>query len=94
MSICEITLELFKKTNYTSHSSYCNSLKMAIKDDKLSSRDKDHLIHISNVLVIIYSFTSEEIGEYICEYLESEAYLVFEKPVKLTQEFFPFSGNW
>lgn len=92
MSICEITLELFKKTNYITYKAYCNSIKDGLNKNIEFSSYGD-IVAICKRIDEIYSLDWELSGLYISNYFCDEKYLGFEKPVKLIQECFPVSFN-
>lgn len=92
MAICELTMEFYKNTNYQTYSGYCIGFKMALRDGKLSSKQKDHVIQIGDYLEKVYGLNPKEFGYYVSEYFETDKHLIFEQPVRLTKEFFPFVG--
>lgn len=94
MTICEITIVLAKNTRYATYSSYCEGMRDSIKDGYLDSREKDHIVNITKALEVVYSFTTDEINNYIIDCFDTNQWLRFERPVKLTKKYFPFVGNF
>jgi len=91
MTICGTTFELFKKTHFLTYRNYCQTLKMSLRDGKLSSKEMGDINHISDVLNNIYTMDSVTTGMYINDFFEKEKYLKFEKPVRYMLEFHPIA---
>jgi hypothetical protein len=94
LSICEVSLNMVKPTQYTTYSYYCKGMCMSLIDGNLSYREKNDILVIANYLESIYGLNNVDIGKYILDYFESERYFELQKVVMLTNEYFPFIGDW
>ena len=86
MTICETTLKLFKQTSCSSHSAYCNLLRLSLNDDLSSNKYLRELNIIINVLYKMYGIDNETIGGYLVKFFEGEEYLRFEVSARLIKE--------
>lgn len=89
MTICEVTLKLYKTTKFSSHNTYCRHMGIILNDEKIGHMSKVHFSSISDVLRDIFAMDAEISGKYIADYFLLEKYLVFENIVRATKEFFP-----
>jgi hypothetical protein len=94
LSICEISLPMVKATQYSIYTYYCKGMYDSLIDGNLSYREKSDLLVIANYLEYIYALNNVEIGKYILSYFENERYFELQKVVMLTNEYFPFIGDW
>jgi replication initiation and membrane attachment protein DnaB len=92
-SICEVTVELMKETDFTTHKSFCGNFKDSLNTGALSDKQKKFVINITKKLEKIYSLTIEEIASYIVNYFIEQEYLKFEKSIKLFNDAFKNSVN-
>ena len=91
MTICETSFDLFKKTHFLTYRNYCQTLKLSIRDGKLSKKEMGDINHIADVLDKIYTMDRKSTGMYISDFFEKEKYLKFEKPVRYMIEFHPIA---
>ena len=89
MTICEVTLKLYKKTGFSSHYSYCRHMGVSLGDEKVGGLLKYHSSIISDVLENIFAMDAKTSGGYIADYFLFEKYVVFENVVRATKEFYP-----
>ncbi len=95
LTICEVAMKDFKKTNYSSFVNFCKGIAYSLNHGNLSSREKGYIISVFNVLDVIYSMDDETTSRYISDFfnMESERIRAFEICVMETMEFFPMSHN-
>jgi len=93
LTICEVSLDLFRKTDFQTYSNYCRTMNMSLKDGKLSKREKSDFIEISNMVDKIYSLGYDLCAQYIVAYFDSNRCQDFEMSVRLTKEYFPLSSD-
>lgn len=93
LTICEVSVELFEKTEFQTYANYCRMMNMSLKDNNLSRREKSDLIIISERVDKIFSLGKKLTAEYIVSYFDSGRHLDFERSVRLTKEFFPITGD-
>lgn len=89
MLICEITLSLYKETNFSTHYSYCSNMCLCLKDRSLSSKQTAHICKIADALHLVFSMDSLTAGRYISNFFELEKHKVFEKAILGVKEFYP-----
>jgi hypothetical protein len=89
-TICEVSLERFKKSKFLTYVGYCRDMGVSMNDNSLSRQQKTDLILVIEMLQKIYSLDFESIGKYMKDYFNSDNVRDFEKAVVLTQETFPF----
>lgn len=92
-SICEKSFELFQDSNYLTYSSFCYGIKAAIQTKEFDWVDSSRVYEIIVYIKKLYGLKPEEYGEYINEYFLDEKFLVFEKPIRIINEFFKNSLN-
>jgi hypothetical protein len=85
MSICEVSLELFKDSMYSTYINYCKGMSMSIDNGNLSKKEKHDIIKITNYLDLLYGFGEDEIAAYIVSYFESDRVAEFQKIVSLNE---------
>lgn len=89
LTICEVSMECFKKSKFINYYNYCRLMGMALKSDDVSGKQSSDLIKIIETLDIIYTMDIETTKKYIFDYFNSDKVREFEKCVVLTQEAFP-----
>ena len=89
MMICEISLDLCKKTKFVSYGSYCRDMNMSILNKQLSGREINDISVIGNTIEKIYSLSKEEVGDYIARYFASGSCETYGNAIRLTNEYFP-----
>ena len=89
LTICELTLKLYKQTGFSSHASYCRYVGTSLSDKKVVNMVKNHASIISDVLKNIFAIDAKDCGVYIADYFLLEKFLVFEKVVRATNECYP-----
>ncbi len=89
-TICETSLECFKKSKFLTYVGYCRDMGISINDNSLSRQQKNDLIKVIEMLQTVYSLNLETIGKYLKDYFNSDSVREFEKTVLLTHETFPF----
>jgi hypothetical protein len=65
----------------------------SLSDEKVMNLVKNHVSIISGVLENIFAMNPKEAGDHIADYFVLEKYLVFEKVVRATKEFYPSTGD-
>ena len=95
MTICESSLDLFKKSYFSTYVNYCNTLNLSLKTGILGKKETAAIIQIGNDLILIYGFDDETCGKYIAEYFDMgiDKIINFYKVVLLTKEHFALSFN-
>ena len=93
LTICEVTLKTYKRTGFSTHGSYCRWMGISLNDEKVSSLVKLHVSIISEVLKNIFAMDAKTSGGYIADYFLLNKYLIFEKIVRATKEFYPTTGD-
>lgn len=83
MSICEVSLELFNNSMYTTYTNYCKGMSTSIDNCRLSSKEKYDIIIITKYLDLLYGFNEEDIAAYIVLYFESDRVTEFQKIISL-----------
>ena len=89
LNICEISLELFKNSFYTTYLSYCNGMRLNISNNDLTKKNNYDLVMIFKYLESIDGFDDIEIGELIVDYFESDRFAEFQRLVLLNENVFP-----
>ena len=89
LSICEVSLELFKTSLYTTYLSYCKGMNLNISNNNLTNKNKRDLAMIYKYLEFIYGFDDNEIGGFIASYFDSDRVAEFQKLVLLNENVFP-----
>lgn len=92
LKICEVTLNLFKNSNYNTYNNYCKGLKLSLKEGKLTKLEKQTILAIIEELELIFSLDSKEINEHIIDYFDSDRFKEFEQVVKNNNKLFPMSS--
>ena len=93
MTICEVTLKLYKQTGFSSHASYCRYIGVSLNDKKIINMVKNHVSTISDVLDNVFAIDAETSGIYIANFFILEKYIMFDKAVRATKEFYPTTGD-
>jgi hypothetical protein len=95
MTICESSLDLFKKSHFSTYVNYCNTLNLSLKSGNLDKKEMAAIIQIGNDLVLIYGFDDETCGKYIADYfdMDIEKVINFYKVVLIIREHFALSFN-
>jgi hypothetical protein len=88
LKICEMTLQCFKETKFLTHAEYCKGLGLALKSGSLTNTNKRHIFMIIKYLDKYFTMSDEVSAIYIMNFLTLEKYLITERPVRLTNEFF------
>lgn len=91
--ICEVTLSLYKETNFVTHSSYCKMMSHYMIDGKLTNRDISHISKIISILEKVFSISDVEASKYVKKFFIEGKYLKFEGVVNSLKVFYPNSGD-
>jgi hypothetical protein len=86
--ICEITMNLYKETGFSTHSYYCLHMKACIKDGVFTQKQAKHICKISDVLEMVFYIDAKKAGIYISDFFNLEKYKNFEKVVLYQKKFF------
>ena len=70
LSICEISLDFYKTSNYKNYSEYCKSVYKSILNSNLNRRETNEILLINIMLEMVYSLKQEMIDEMIINYFE------------------------
>lgn len=89
LTICEVSMECFKKSKFINYVNYCSNMGLALKTNTVGKSQTRDLNDIIEMLDIIYSMDAETTGKYLFDYFTSEYVREFEKCVILTHESFP-----
>lgn len=92
-TICEVALSLFAKTKYTTFIGYCKGMKTAMVSGDYTYANSKHIAAIMERLELIYSLGDKLSGEYVVSFFCDDKYLIFEEPVRLTNEYFKKALN-
>jgi hypothetical protein len=93
LTICEVSLELFHKTRFSTYVNYCRTLNLSLKSGVLDRSETSDIIKISETLTLIYGFDDVTAAKYISEYFDSDRCLEFQKCVLITKEYFKNAFN-
>jgi hypothetical protein len=93
LSICEISVKLFEKSNFTTYTGYCASMKTSLTLREFSGREVADLEAIGDYLKLLYNLENHEIGMYLDDYFNSDKISEFHKCVQLIDEYFPMSHD-
>jgi hypothetical protein len=89
LTICEVSMECFKKSKFINYYNYCNDMGLSLKTNTVNKTQTRNLEEIIEMLDIIYSMDAETTGQYLFDYFTSDKVREFEKCVILNQEAFP-----
>ena len=91
LAICEITIDSYNGSNYSSYSEYCKGMSFSLKKGYLNAREKHNLVSIINMLEKIFSLEQKEIDVIIGDYfdLPSNKHVDFQEVVLTTKRLFP-----
>jgi hypothetical protein len=89
LNICEVSLELFNTSFYSTYLAYCNGMCLSINNNNLTKKNRYDLMIISKYLESIYCFNEIEIGEFIVSYFESDRFNEFHRLILLNESVFP-----
>jgi hypothetical protein len=89
LTICEVSLECFKRSKFISYVNYCYDMGLSLKTNTVNKSQTRNLEEIIEMLDKIYSMDAEMTGNYLLNYFTSDNVREFEKCVVLTQESFP-----
>lgn len=93
LTICEISLPMMKRTNYSTYGAYCRGVGWGIKHGVLSGKEKDDIATIFGRLNLIFGMSNDETADYIDKYFSLDMFKNYERSVRLTKEYFPFTGD-
>ena len=93
LTICEVSLPMVKKANYTTYGAFCRGLGRSLKRNDLSGIEKSNINIIFIRLDLYFKMSLEETGSYIYKYFTNNLFSKYEYSVRLTKEHFPFVGN-
>ena len=91
LTICETSLDLYEKSEFSTYENYCRTLNAEIESNNVSTEGKSHILIIGNILEKIYGLDWCSIGKFISDYFNSGRCLEFEKHVRLSRDMFPFT---
>ena len=91
LTICEVSLERFKKSKFITFMNYCKDLGMSLNDGTLSGKQKADLIEVIEMLDKIYSMDEVTTAKYLSDFYNSDNIRQFEKAVLLGQQASDFS---
>jgi len=89
LTICEVSMECFKKSKFISYVNYCSNMGLCLKTNTVGRTQTRDLNDIIEMLDKIYSMDAATTGKYILDYFTSDNVREFEKCVILTRETFP-----
>ena len=91
LTICEVSLESYKDTNFSTYVEYCKQMSKSLMDGDISKRDRRDIEKVVNILDKVFSLSPEDTGGVIADYfsLPSDRHMIFEKAVRMTKECFP-----
>jgi hypothetical protein len=87
LSIAEKAYELFKKSNFSTYTSFCKKLGVGIEASMLSSKEKIYICEIMDELNIIYGLNDKKIWPYLHVFfkLDVEEFAEYYKYIRLTE---------
>lgn len=83
MTICEVTLKLYKETRFSTHVNYCGHFSFLIKNNEVRGVYLNHINKITEVLSKIFGMTDDKISFYIYDYFTLNKCKIFENSVLL-----------
>jgi hypothetical protein len=92
-TLCEHSLRLFEKSNFSTYIAFCNGMGNTIKLGNFNKTDTNILASLLNDLILIFSFTDVEAYFYIKRFFSEEKFIIYDKPVRLLKEYYNFSFN-
>jgi len=92
-TICEYTLDMFKRTHYSRYRSFCYDFKANIELGDFSKVERERLFSICGHLMLVYGFDIEEAMMYIGRYFKEEKFITFELPIRSVKEYFSSAFN-
>lgn len=84
-TICEKTLDLYKKTKYISHSAFCYGFKNSLLLEHLDRVESTILFEISKDIELIYGLKRGSSTHYLIEYFLTEKWLIYEESANLVK---------
>jgi hypothetical protein len=88
LTICEVSIEDFKKTNWNTYVVYCKNIYLAIKTNTLSNKETKDIEKMMGIIDKIYSMGSVLTYKYVVDYFGKADHHRFYKVVTLTQDCF------
>lgn len=88
LTICEISMECFKKSKFINYYNYCSHMGLALRTNVVGKSQTKDLTEIIETLDIIYSMDAVTTSKYLFDYFTSDRVREFEKCVILNQTVF------
>ena len=93
LTICELTINMVKGTNYSTYNAYCRGIANSIKDDVLSGYELRQMNYLNKMLTLYYGLSLNDTKKYIDAYFLEELWVNYELSARLTLDCFPLSFN-
>lgn len=68
LSVCEFTIETFKKSSYRTFSMYCKQLYHSINDNSFNRFETETMVYITDKLRLVYGLNDAEILYYLTSF--------------------------
>jgi hypothetical protein len=85
LTICEISLDCFKKSKFISYTNYCRNFGINLRLGDLSKEQMKDLIRIGNYVDEILSMDDSSIAGYLVDFFGSDVISEFEKYARLSE---------
>lgn len=92
-TICETTIHMVKKTNYSTYRGYCRGIARAIDMEYLSGTELSDINQLHRILTLYFGMSYNENKKYIENYFLLDLWKEYELSVRLTFDYFPHSFN-
>jgi len=91
LTICEVTLDAYNNSNYSTYAEYCKGFAISLENGQLNSREKHTLVTIMSCLDKVFSLTDADTSNYISAYfsLPPIRHTEFQSIVRQTNKLFP-----
>lgn len=91
LSIAEKAYKQFKKTKYSTYSSFCKKLGLSIQSSTLTQKEKMLMYEIVDEIELIFGFKETEIWPYVVYFftLEVNELAEYNKYMKMMENFHP-----
>lgn len=93
LTICEISMDLYSKTKFSTYTNYCRTMSKSIETADLDKREMSDMMRIVYMLGLIYGLDTNTSVNYIRNYFKSDRCGDFQKCVLMTKKCFPMSFN-
>ncbi len=93
LTICEISMDLYSKTKFSTYTNYCRTMSKSIETADLDKREMSDMMKIVYMLGLIYGLDTNTSVDYIRNYFKSDRCNEFQKCILSMRTCFPMSFN-